>query len=291
MEILSKTIKIPSKTTNPNDMLVCFERWMESTNDFITVFYREDDKHLLEDKWEVITLLLEREFGGILPSHFTEMVLFIEKKRKISNIYLFFSDENVEKSEYLKHSFESFKDNDYPAAKETFVIDNVVRIRFKENFFGNNRFWSVSKSTGKTKDAKGNWRNRIVRKNIEDLKVLPVKFNNKNSNGLINLMEVFYSLYIPKQKGEENKIVTRHKVLDFLAEDGYYSLGDSKFVSLDLYNHVSGEQHSLQGVDKIPVETKDFLDNMILDWGTFSSSKGVNFITLATGENYFITLS
>ena len=79
--------------------------------------------------------------------------------------------------------------------------------------------------------------------------------------------------------------------MDFLAEDGYYILGDSKFVSLDLYNHVSGEQHSLQGVDKMPVETKDFLDNMILDWGTFSSSKGVNFITLATGENYFITLS
>ena len=198
MEILSKTIKIPSKTTNPNDILVCFERWMGAENQSISIFYKKDDEDLLEDKWGVITLLLEREFGGILPSHFTEMVLFIEKKRKISNIYLFFSDENVEKSEYLKHSFESFKDNAYPAAKETFVIDNVVRIRFKENFFGNNCFWSVSKSTGKTKDAKGNWKNRIVRKNIEDLKVLPVKFNNKNSNGLINLMEVFYSLYIPK---------------------------------------------------------------------------------------------
>ena len=293
MEILSKTIKIPSKITNPNGVLVCFERWMEAVNNSISIFYKKDDEHLLEDKWEIITLLLEREFGGILPERFTEMVLFIEKKRKISNVYLFFSDENVEKSEYLKHSFESFKDNAYPNIKETFSIDNVIRIRFKGNFFGNNRFWSVGKSTGKTKDAKGNWKNRIVRKDIEDLMVLPIKFNNKNSNGLINLMEVLSSLHVPKYKHEEKrlKIVTRYEVLDFLANDGFYSLGDSKFVSLDLYNHVSGEQHSLQKIDEMTADNKDFFDNMVLDTGVFPLSKGVNFITLSTGENYFVTLS
>lgn len=293
MEILSKTIKIPSKITNPTDTLVCFKRWMDAANKSISIFYKKDDEHLLKDKWEVITLLLEREFGGVLPSQFTEMVLFVEKKRKISNVYLFFSDKNVEKSEYFKYSFESFKDNAYPDVKEDFNIDNVMRIRFKGNFFGNNRFWSVGKSTGKTKDAKGNWRNKIARKNIEDLKVLPVKFNNKNSNGLINLMEVLNSLHVPKYKHEEKrlKIVTRYEVLDFLANDGFYSLGDSKFVSLDLYNHVSGEQHSLRKIDEMTAENKDFFDNMVLDTGVFSLSKGVNFITLSTGENYFVTLS
>ena len=62
MEILSKTIKIPSKITNPNGVLVCFERWMEAANNSISIFYKKDDEHLLEDKWEIITLLLEREF-------------------------------------------------------------------------------------------------------------------------------------------------------------------------------------------------------------------------------------
>lgn len=256
-------------------------------------FTKKDDEHLLKDKWEVITLLLEREFGGVLPSQFTEMVLFVEKKIKISNVYLFFSDKNVEKSEYFKYSFESFKDNAYPDVKEDLNIDNVMRIRFKGNFFGNSRFWSVSKSSGETKDAKGNWKNRIVRKDIEDLRVLPVKFNNENSNGLINLMEVFNALYVPKYNDGEKefKVVTRYKILDFIVEDGYYNLGYDKFISLNLCNHVSGEQHSLQKIDEMTAENKDFFDNMVLDWGTFSSSKGVNFITLATGENYFISLS
>ena len=106
-------------------------------------------------------------------------------------------------------------------------------------------------------------------------------------------MEVLNSLHVPKYKHEEKrlKIVTRYEVLDYLANDGFYSLGDSKFVSLDLHNHVSGEQHSLQKIDEMTAENKDFFDNIVLKWGTFSSSKGVNFITLATGENYFVTLS
>lgn len=97
MEILSKTIKIPPKITNPNDILVCFKRWMEAANQSISIFYKKDDEDLLEDKWGVITLLLEREFGGILPEQLTEMVLFVERKRKISNVYLFLSDKKVEK--------------------------------------------------------------------------------------------------------------------------------------------------------------------------------------------------
>lgn len=293
MEILSKEIKIPSREIDSIQKGFSFLRWMDAANKSISIFYKKDDEHLLKDKWEVITLLLEREFGGVLPSQFTEMVLFVEKKRKISNVYLFFSDKNVEKSEYFKYSFESFKDNAYPDVKEDFNIDNVMRIRFKGNFFGNSCFWSVSKSSGETKDAKGNWKNRIVRKDIEDLRVLPVKFNNKNSNGLINLMEVFNALYVPKYNDEQKefKVVTRYKILDFIVEDGYYNLGYDKFISLNLCNHVSGEQHSLQKIDEMTAKNKDFFDNMVLDWGTFSSSKGVNFITLATGENYFITLS
>lgn len=293
MEILSKEIKIPSRAIDSIQKGFSFLRWMDAANESISIFYKKDNEHLLKDKWEVITLLLEREFGGVLPPQFTEMVLFVEKKRKISNVYLFFSDKNVEKSEYFKYSFESFKDNAYPDVKEDLNIDNVMRIRFKGNFFGNSRFWSVSKSSGETKDAKGNWGNRIVRKDIEELRVLPVKFNNKNSNGLINLMEVFNALYVPKYNDEQKefKVITRYKILDFLVEDGYYNLGYDKFISLNLCNHVSGEQHSLQNIDEMTAKNKDFFDNMVLDWGTFSSSKGVNFITLATGENYFITLS
>ena len=166
MEILSKEIKIPSREIDSIQKGFSFLRWMDAANKSISIFYKKDDEHLLKDKWEVITLLLEREFGGVLPSQFTEMVLFVEKKRQISNVDLFFSDKNVEKSEYFKYSFESFKDNAYPDVKEDFNIDNVMRIRFKGNFFGNSRFWSVSKSSGETKDGKGTWKNRIVRKDI-----------------------------------------------------------------------------------------------------------------------------
>lgn len=160
----------------------------------------------------------------------------------------------------------------------------------KETFFGNSRFWSVSKSSGETKDAKGNWKNRIVRKDIEELRVLPVKFNNKNSNGLINLMEVFNALYVPKYNDEQKefKVVTRYKILDFIVEDGYYNLGYDKFISLNLCNHVSGEQHSLQNIDEMTAKNKDFFDNMIISDAIFSETKGINVVILENGENYSV---
>lgn len=266
MEILSKVIKIPSKATNID---LGFERWVDAANKSISIFYKKDDEHLLKDKWEVITLLLEREFGGILPSHFTEMVLFVEKKRKISNIYLFFSNEDIEKGEYLKHSFESFKNNAYPDVKETFSIDNVIRIRFKGNFFGNNRFWSVSKSTGETKDAKANWRNRIARKNIEDLKVLPVKFNNKNSNGLIDLGDILYKMFPANA----------------------YEFSIKSIASLVRYvfsNFVTGEHYSLKEKENMSKEEKHFFDNINIKEILLKNNN--NIILMEDGSNYLMSL-
>ena len=198
------------------------------------------------------------------------MVLFIEKKRKRSNIYLFFSNEDIEKGEYLKHSFESFKDNAYPAVKETFSIDNVIRIRFKRNFFGNNRFWSVGKSTGKTKDAKGNWKNRIVRKDIEDLMVLPVKFNNKNSNGLIDLGDILYKTFL----------------------SNIYDFSQNPIAHLEKYeffNFVSNERYCLKDIVTMSESELNFFNNMNIKGILLKNSNMIIF--MEDGSSYFISLN
>lgn len=38
-------------------------------------------------------------------------------------------------------------------------------------------------------------------------------------------------------------------------------------------------------------DTKTFFDNLVVADGIFSESRGVNFITSESGENYFVTLS
>jgi hypothetical protein len=286
MEILSKEIKIPSREIDSIQKGFSFLRWMDAANKSISIFYKKDDEHLLKDKWEVITLLLEREFGGVLPSQFTEMVLFTEGKRELKSAHFFFVDKAIPKSEYLKHSLKSFKNNYHRPNEEAKIIKNTLRIDFKKQVFGNSSFWLVRKYEGVINKAKINW---SITKN--DGIIIPVKFDNENSNRIINLDEVFYYLYFFKNTNNTLNIIRHFSILGSLGMNGSFTDGHDRFESLSLYNIVSGKQYTLQSSKEMPIETKDFFDNMIISDAIFSETKGINVVILDNGENYFVTLS
>lgn len=286
MEILSKEIKIPSREIDSIQKGFSFLRWMDAANKSISIFYKKDDEHLLKDKWEVITLLLEREFGGVLPLQFTEMVLFAEGKRELKSAHFFFVDKAIPKSEYLKHSLKSFKNNYHRPNEEAKIIKNTPRIDFKKQVFRNSSFWLVRKYEGVINKAKINW---SITKN--DGIIIPVKFDNENSNRIINLDEVFYYLYFLKNTNNTLNIIRHFSILGSLGMNGSFTDGHDRFESLSLYNIVSGKQYTLQSSKEMPIETKDFFDNMIISDAIFSETKGINVLILDNGENYSVVLS
>ena len=85
---------------------------------------------------------------------------------------------------------ESFKNNYHRPNEEAKIIKNTLKIDFKEQVLGNSSFWLVRKYEGVIDGARINW---SVTKN--DGIIIPVKFDNEKSNGIINLDEVFYYLY------------------------------------------------------------------------------------------------
>ena len=284
MEILSKTINIPSKITNPNDILVCFKRWMEAANQSISIFYKKDDEYLLNDKWDIITLFLEKQLAGReFLSSINELVLFTEGKRKLKSAHFFFVDETIPKSEYLKHSLESFKNNYHRPNEEAKIIKNTLKIDFKEQVLGNSSFWLVRKYEGVIDGARINW---SVTKN--DGIIIPVKFDNEKSNGIINLDEVFYYLYFFKNTDNTLNIIRHFSILGSLGMTGSFSDGRDRFKGLSLYNIVSGKQYTLQSGKEMPQETKGFFDNMAISDFIFSETKGINVVILNNGENYSV---
>lgn len=283
MEILSKEIKIPDgilfHTTKH-----AFTRWEDTANKSVSVFYKKDDERLLNDKWDIITLFLERQLAGRdFLSSLNELVLFTEGKRKLKSVHFFFMNKTIPKSEYLKHSLQSFKENYHRPNKETNIIANTLRIDFKEQVFGNSSFWLVRKYEGIVDKARINW---SVTKN--DAIIIPVKFDNEKSNGIINLDEVFYHLYSFKNANNNLNIVQHIGILSSLGMNGSYQCGRDRFKNLSLYNIVSGEQYTLQSDKRMPKETKDFFDNMVISDCIFSETKGINVVVLDNGENYSV---
>lgn len=60
MKVLSRVIKVPNKNQSYNIEKRVLDRWIEASDITFSIFYKEEDEHLLKDKWKVITLLIER---------------------------------------------------------------------------------------------------------------------------------------------------------------------------------------------------------------------------------------
>ena len=286
MDILSKKIKIPNRIQSLMAKHA-FTRWEDAINNSVSIFYKKDDEHLLNDKWDIITLFLEKQLAGSsFISLINELVLFTEGKRELKSAHFFFVDKAIPKSEYLKHSLKSFKNNYHRPNEEAKIIKNTLRIDFKKQVFGNSSFWLVRKYEGVINKAKINW---SITKN--DGIIIPVKFDNEKSNGIINLDEVFYYLYFFKNTNNTLNIIRHFSILGSLGMNGSFTDGHDRFESLSLYNIVSGKQYTLQSSKEMPIETKDFFDNMIISDAIFSETKGINVVILDNGENYFVTLS
>lgn len=282
MKVLSKMIKVQNNNQSYNIEKRVLDRWIKASDITFSIFYKEDDEHLLKDKWEVITLLIERNLcGKSFVSGNQELVLFTEGKRELKSAHFFFVDKAIPKSEYLKHSLKSFKNNYHRPNEEAKIIKNTLRIDFKKQVFGNSSFWLVRKYEGVINKAKINW---SITKN--DGIIIPVKFDNENSNRIINLDEVFYYLYFFKNTNNTLNIIRHFSILGSLGMNGSFTDGHDRFESLSLYNIVSGKQYTLQSSKEMPIETKDFFDNMIISDAIFSETKGINVVILENGENY-----
>ena len=83
MDILSKKIKIPNRIQSLMAKHA-FTRWEDAINNSVSIFYKKDDEHLLNDKWDIITLFLEKQLAGSsFISLINELVLFTEGKREL----------------------------------------------------------------------------------------------------------------------------------------------------------------------------------------------------------------
>ena len=71
MEILSKKIKIPNRRIKLDEVKHAFNVWEEPSDKFVSIFYKKDDKYLLDDKWDAIILFLEEQLAG---SNFLDFV-------------------------------------------------------------------------------------------------------------------------------------------------------------------------------------------------------------------------
>lgn len=91
MKVLSKMIKVQNNNQSYNIEKRVLDRWIKASDITFSIFYKEDDEHLLKDKWEVITLLIERNLcGKSFVSGNQELVLFTEGKNRLESIYFSF---------------------------------------------------------------------------------------------------------------------------------------------------------------------------------------------------------
>jgi hypothetical protein len=85
MEILSKKIKIPKKGDDEQSYGFPTRQWDKETLDEVTIFYKNEDSQLLENKWGAIIISLEtmlrraRYASGSLGKR--NMVLFYRGKK------------------------------------------------------------------------------------------------------------------------------------------------------------------------------------------------------------------
>lgn len=234
MEVLSKKIKIPQKGDDELSYGFPTRQWDKETFDEVTVFYKDEDSQLLENKWGAIIISLEnmlkraRYASGSLGKR--NMILFTEGKRTLKKVYLvFISDEK-----YAESALElSFKESRKFFAEAFYVI----KLEFDYQLFDFPSFFLVKQCSGQTQNKNIRWYIK------ESRPIFPVKYSNKNSNGLIDLGDILYKIFPANT----------------------YEFSIKSIASLVRYifsNLVIDEQYSLKERADMSEEEKNFFDNI-----------------------------
>lgn len=262
MEVLSKKIKIPQKGDDVLSRGFPIRQWDEETLDEVTVFYKDEDSQLLENKWGAIVISLEtilKRLGyasGSLGQR--KMILFTEGKRSLKSVYLVFI-ENEEKSQKLLNL--SFK-----KAKKFFPYNFfVIKLDFKYQLFNFSSFYLVEQLVGKLVDKKINW-------GTKDYKaILPVKFDNKNSNGIIDLGDILYKMFPSNANAYE-----------------FATKSISILVRYVFSNFATREYYSLKEKENMSKEEKHFFDNINIKEILLKNNNKI--ILMEDGSNYLMSL-
>lgn len=257
MDILSRKIKIPSSIQSHIEKQA-FTRWEDVASNSISIFYKKDDEDLLNDKWDIITLFLERELAGsrFLPL-FNELVLFTEGKRTIKKVYLvFISDEK-----YVESASElSFKESKKFFAKSFYVI----KLEFDYQLFEFSSFFLVKQCSGQTQNKNIRWYNK------ESRPIFPVKFSNKNSNGVIDLGDILYKMF----------------------PSNTYEFSIKSIAGLVRYvfsNFATNEHYSLKEKGTMLKEEENFFDSINVKEILLRNNSRI--ILMEDGSNYFMSLT
>lgn len=266
MEILSRKIKIPNKRIKLDEVKHAFNIWEEPTDKILSIFYKEDDKQLLDEKWDIITLFLEEKLAGtgFLPL-INELVLFTKGKKELKSVHFFFVDKKIPKSEYFKHSLSDFKKNYYRANEESELIQNTFRIDFEQQLFGNSSFWLVKEYEGVIDRSKINWNFRC------ETTILPVKFSNENSNGIIDLGDILYKMFPSNANAYE-----------------FATKSISILVRYVFFNFATREYYSLKEKENMSKEEKHFFDNINIKEILLKNNNKI--ILMEDGSNYLMSL-
>ena len=262
MEFLSKKIKIPQKGDDEQSYGFPTRQWDKEILDNVTVFYKSEDSRLLEDKWGVIFISLEtilrrlRFASGNLGER--NMVLFTEGKRYLKSVYLVFIDDKKYAEEVTRLSFDE--------AKKSFLNDMyILKLNFKHKLFNIPSFFLVEQCSGKTCEKRISWTRK------DHKAILPVKFDNKNSNGIIDLGDILYKMFPANTYGSTKPTV---------------------YSALEMYtfsNLVANERYCLKDLVNISSAERNFFNNMNIKGILLRNSNNV--ILMEDDSNYLVSLS
>lgn len=261
MEVLSKKIKIPQKGDDEQSYGFPTRQWDKETLDEVTVFYKNEDSQLLENKWGAIIISLEtmlkraKYASGSLGKR--NMVLFTEGKRTLKKVYLvFISDEK-----YVESALElSFKESKKFFAESFYVI----KLEFDYQLFDFSSFFLVKQCSGQTQNKNIRWYNK------ESRPIFPVKFSNKNSNGVIDLGDILYKMF----------------------PSNTYEFSIKSIASLVRYvfsNFATNEHYSLKEKGTMLKEEENFFDSINVKEILLRNNSRI--ILMEDGSNYFISLT
>lgn len=263
MKVLSKKIKIPQKGDDVQSYDFPTRQWENESYEKVKVFYKDEDSLLLENKWGIIIISLETIFKRLTYSSGTlgegGVILFTEGKRKLESVYLIFID--IENEKYVQKAL-TFSFKEYRKLLPSSLY--VIKLNFNRQIFGFSSFYLVEQCSGGTGDKRITWFKK------ESKAILPVKFSNKNSNGIIDLGDILYKTFL----------------------SNIYDFSQNPIAHLEKYeffNFVSNERYCLKDIVTMSESELNFFNNMNIKGILLKNSNMIIF--MEDGSSYFISLN
>lgn len=139
----------------------------------------------------------------------------------------------------------------------------ILKLNFKHKLFNIPSFFLVEQCSGKTCEKRISWA-------IKDHKaIFPVRFDNANSNGLIDLGDILYKIF------PENS----------------YNFSRKPIVNLQKYkfsNFAANEHYSLKEKEFMSKEEENFFDNIKIKEIILRNNNKI--ILMEDGSNYLMSL-